>query len=156
MLLFWVVPCFKYFSRLDLSVVLCSHDLNSLGQILNKLFSSCGANNAVTQSLRCFGSRLLNIDYTVLGMLRLSLPALGTPVFNSTAPRTPILGLTALGARLGAPATRPRVVQNILEPFLIWRAASALRALAAPAARSKRCGARGARVGLERSGIRKF
>ena len=87
------------FSRLDLSVVLCSRDLNSLGQILNKSFSSCGANHAVMQSLRCFGSRTLNIDYTVLGTLRLSLPALGTLVFDPTAPRTPILGLTALGAR---------------------------------------------------------
>ena len=85
MFLFWVVPCFKYFSRLDLSVVLCSRDLNSLGQILNKSFSSCGANHAVTQSLRCFGSRTLNIDYTVLGTLRLGLPALGMPLLSLMA-----------------------------------------------------------------------
>ena len=86
-------------SRLDLSVVLFTRDLNSLEQILNKSFSSCGINRAVTQSLRCFGSRTLNIDYTVLGMLRLGLPALGTPVLDPTALRTLILGLTSLGAR---------------------------------------------------------
>ena len=90
MFLFLGRVVFYDFSRLNVIVVLCSHDLNSLGQILNKLFSSCGVNRAVMQSLRCFGSRTLNIDHTTLGTPRLSLPVLGTPV----------LGLTALGARL--------------------------------------------------------
>ena len=89
MFLFLGRVVFYDFSHLDLSVVLFSRDLNSLGQILNKSFSSCGVNRAVTQSLRWFGSQTLHLDRMALRTPSLGLPALGTPV----------LGLMALGTR---------------------------------------------------------
>ena len=89
MFLFLGRVVFPDFSRLRLLVVLFSRNLNSLEQILNKSFSSCGVNRAVTQSLRWFGSRTLHLDRMALRMPYLGLPALGMP----------FLGLMALGAR---------------------------------------------------------